>query len=514
MRGVILEHSWGILVGDDLAQRDKSLRILLLAAWLALVLWLLWGHVFWRDEVRGYSLALSGTNVTDMLRNIHGEGHPALWYLILRGAHTLFPYRGVLPVMAAVIGIAAITIFALYSPFRLPIVVMVLFSAYGAFEYVVVARNYGIAALVMFVLAASYGRIKNSLWFGGLLSILCNTNVPSCILAAAFLLFRYIEMLTDRKISNKRDWLIFGGNALAAAVGAALAFITVYPTPNDAAVSPNLSHINASGVIAALLDTHWGFSHLFYLGAIPLAISCLAFIGRPAAFCAAIAAFVALKFFFFFVYESYYRHEILYLVFLISLAWMTANGAGGGWRQKPWVRYPQFLGTSAFIGVLAFQMILLGEPLLQRLRGVPYSHSAGVAKLLRKPALSRAIIMADPDLMLEPLPYYVDNPLWFLRQQRFGKVVSLSENARRRLSLDDILSDADRLHRATGRPVVFLSQPELQEDHDLQQIAMFDDETISSREGVNHFLSSTRLIARFRTPNASNEDYDVYVYPR
>ena len=34
----------------------------------------------------------------EMLRNVHGEGHPALWYLILRGGHDLLPYREVLPI--------------------------------------------------------------------------------------------------------------------------------------------------------------------------------------------------------------------------------------------------------------------------------------------------------------------------------------------------------------------------------------------------------------------------------
>ena len=156
-----------------------------------------WGHVVWRDEVRAFSLALSGSNVVEMLRNVHGEGHPALWYLILRGAHDLFPYREVLPVAGAVLGIAAMAIFAFYSPFRLVHHRPRSVQPAGAFDYVVVARNYGIAALVMFVLAALYGRVRNSLWLGFILAILCNTNVPSCMLAAAFLLFRFVEMLTD-----------------------------------------------------------------------------------------------------------------------------------------------------------------------------------------------------------------------------------------------------------------------------------------------------------------------------
>src|SRR5947208_8323685 len=151
------------LVGGTVILRDRRVRLGLLLIWLVFVIWLLSRHTFWRDEVRAFSLALSGSNVVEMLRNVHGEGHPALWYLILRGGHDIFPYREVLPVAGALIGIAAMAVFAFFSPFRTIIVAAVLFSFYGAFEFVVVARNYGISALVMFVLAALYSRMRNSL---------------------------------------------------------------------------------------------------------------------------------------------------------------------------------------------------------------------------------------------------------------------------------------------------------------------------------------------------------------
>ena len=186
------------LVAEDSTRASRRIRVILFFAWLALALWFCASHIFWRDEVRAFSLALSGANYVEMLRNVHGEGHPALWYLILRGAHDLFPYREVLPVSGAVIGIASMAVFAFRAPFRPLVLAMVMFSFWAAFEYVAVARNYGISALVMFSIAALYGRIRNNLWFGVMVALLCNTNVPSCILAAAFMLFRVIEMLTEK----------------------------------------------------------------------------------------------------------------------------------------------------------------------------------------------------------------------------------------------------------------------------------------------------------------------------
>jgi hypothetical protein len=510
------------LVGGTATLQDRRVRLVMFAVWLALVSWFLSAHVFWRDEVRAFSLALSGSNYVEMLRNVHGEGHPALWYLILRGAHDIFPYREVLPVAGAVIGIAAMAVLTFFSPFRTIIIALVLFSFYGAFEYVVIARNYGISALVMLTLAALYSRVRNSLWFGFILAVLCNTNVPSCILAAGFLLFRFVEILTEESRPTKREWLIFAGNALLAAIGAYVCFRTVYPTFNDAAVSRNLGHISLITILKGLADSGWGFSRLGFSGLLPvdlpfdfmvLAVSCLAFVRRPAALAASVVSLVTLKLFFYFVYYSYYRHEVLYLFFLVSLFWMIAEGAGGRWRERRWYRSAQSVGTVFFIALLVMQTSRLIAPIRLQMIGLPFSRTADVAALLKRPELSGAIVMGDPDTMLEPLTYYVDNPIWFLRQQRFGHVVRLSNNARHELSLTDILADAEQLHARTGRPIVFLSHIKLQDRRPDKFAVMFRDTTVLRPEEVRRFWASTRLIARLR-PAASDEEYDVYVYPR
>jgi hypothetical protein len=521
--GVSLQFFMSPLVGVGAAQPDRRARLLLFICWLALVAWLCSTHVFWRDEVRAFSLALSGSNYVEMLRNVHGEGHPATWYLILRSAHDLFPYREVLPIAGALIGIAAMAIVVFFSPFRTIIVAAIIFSLYGAFEFVAMARNYGMSALVMFLLAATYQRVRNNPWFGLILAVLCNTNVPSCLLAAAFLLFRFVEMLTDGSDHTRRDWLVFGGNALLAAFGAYLCFITVYPPFNDQAVSRNLNHPGISTVISALVDSEWGFAHLAFdplppfkavpLNAILLAISCLGFIRRPAAIAASFAALVAFKLFFYFVYFSSYRHEILYVIFLLSLYWMVANGAGGAWRHRQWHDGAQFVGAGTFVALLLLQTGRLLNPVHMQLNGIPDSRAADVATLLKRPELSKAIVMADPDTNVEPLPYYVDNPIWLLRQQRFGHVVPLSTKGRHELSMDDVLADADRLHRRTGRPIVFLSHIELQDRREERFPHMiFRDATTLRPDEVRRFFSSTQLIAKLWGAG-SDEEYDVYVYP-
>lgn len=504
------------LVGEPPTSRDRRARLLLLLVWCGVVAWLVSDHVFWRDEVRALSLALSGSSFREMLANVQGEGHPALWYLLLRALHELFPYREVLPVAGAMLGFAAMATFAFRAPFRLLIVALVMLSAYGAFEYVVVARNYGISALVMFAIAALYPRIKNSAWLGLLLALLCNTNVPSCILAGFFLLFRFLELVADRASVDRRDWSLFAANMMIAAIGAWLCFIAVYPTANDAAVSSNLASLSLSTLANALVDTKLGFKVMGFwppLMQLLLLASCLAFIHRPAALVASLGAFIAFKLFFYVIYQSGYRHEILYVIFLISLHWMVAEGAGGGWRERRDMKVARLIGLWAFVEILAIQSLMLFEHLRHQAIGIPESRVADVAAMLERPDLRGAIIMGDPDTMLESLPYYADNPTWLLREQRFGRVARLVSNSRSQLTLDHVLADAARLHQRTGRPIVYLSHLNLDRVKRGRARYMFHNVLIVTPDSVARFQGATRQIAKLR-PAGTDEHYDVYVYPR
>jgi hypothetical protein len=82
----------------------------------------------WRDEVRAWSLTLMASNWPDLFRVVHGEGHPYLWYILLRAAHDLFGVREILPALGLAIAVAAAALLALRSSFRIGIIALLLFS--------------------------------------------------------------------------------------------------------------------------------------------------------------------------------------------------------------------------------------------------------------------------------------------------------------------------------------------------------------------------------------------------
>jgi hypothetical protein len=505
---------------------DRVIRIAAFAVWAVAVTYLASVHVFWRDEVRAFTLALRGDTVFDMLRAIHGEGHPALWYLLLRGAHAIAPLRAVLPAVAWTVAVGAMTLLVFRSPLRATVVVLILFGEMGLREYAVSARNYGIAMLVLFAIAWAYPRHRDrGLMLGFLLALLCNTNVPAALLAAALLLFWLIELIGEEGLRWTARYRHFLLNAGLAAIGAALCFVEVFPTVNDAAVTPHPGGIGPAAVLAAIVSLGNSFPAFAprVMGWTPLvsALFSILLVGsvvglakRPAAFLSSLAVLLSFELFFQLVYIGSYRHQALFLVYLIVMYWLAALGHGGRWPASWRIQRPLAMaaraGTALFVMLLALQVPNgLGYAGAEA-SGVPASRSRDFARLLERERLLDATLIADPDVFLEPMPYYVPNPIYLLREQRYGDVVRFTRNARLHLTLDDILSAALMIHARTGKPVVIVLQRHLDPR---APPALFEDgygATFSTDgDQIARFLAATRLLARF-PPAISDESYDVY----
>ena len=155
-------------------------------AWMATVLWLASRHQMWRDEVRALSLAIDPPTLADMFAAIHGEGHPALWYLILRSGHALTGSVLVLPVAALLASAAGMAFLLARAPFEPLVKLLIAGSCFAIVEYPVVARNYGISLLPMFAFAALYdARRTRGVALGLILFVLANTNIHSAVAVVA-----------------------------------------------------------------------------------------------------------------------------------------------------------------------------------------------------------------------------------------------------------------------------------------------------------------------------------------
>ncbi|MGY3446617.1 MULTISPECIES: hypothetical protein [unclassified Bradyrhizobium] len=490
--------------------------LLLLAGWIALTGFQISRHVMWRDEVRALTIALDGDDVIAMLRGLHGEGHPALWYLLLRGAHAAVGRVEVLPGVAFAVGLVTVALLIFRSPLPRPLVLLLITGHALLFEYVVMARNYGISALFLFAIAACYPAHRDrGLVLGVLLLLLANTNVVGAIMAGAFLLFWLLDLLEVHGWRWSPLLTNFAVNAAIATIGVAICAVTMLPTYNDAAAR-DWSH--ASPLTAAILSlvnpgaTSLGalFANLLpsVVGSALLFGATLGLLPRRPAFLAAIAALLLTSLFFAVAANGAYRHAAVFLCFLIALYWIgwskiTATSAG----------LLPAIGRVSLLLVLAVQTAAGINDLRNAATGVVASRSADLGRLIAaRPDLANAIILSEPEYLVEALPYYVGNPLYLARDHRFGSVVIFSRKGKMDGDLGETLRLARELRETRAAPVIILLAYRLD--------AITPDQTYdegkewrtfrASATDLSDFRAATTMIRRFG-PAKSDESFDVYL---
>lgn len=527
--------------GDTGPANRRLIALAMFLVWLGVVSFLAWRHLVWRDEVKALSIALQGNTVFDMLQELRWEGHPAVWYLLLRAGHVLFPHPGVLKLLSISVAAVAVLILVLRAPFTLAFLALILATRFSVVEYSVVARNYGISMLLIFLFAALYERHRNrDCLLGALLFMLANCNVHSALLAGGLLSFWLLDILCDKAADRSRSIRMFLYNATLAAIGVVTCFITVFPTSSDS-IGLDPTNLNFKKIIEAIFLPSLQFNDALVLPGAgrlvtaippltkPLVIlqslilfgSTLGLIRRTGAFLAALTTLVGLSLFFVVVYPGYYRHQALWLVFLIGMYWLALPGRPHGETVspvllKPFVRRLSTAGTLLFVLVLLLQC----KYSAQEIFGIVHkpvaalaNHSDNVISILGgDPDLRQAVIIADPDYLLETLPYYVSNPTYLVREQRYGNIVHFTRAARLELSLGDILASGRRLRQETGRSVVILLSHEIDRSLPAQVYHEgYNWKFITTPEQVRSFQMSTRFLKHHLAPEETDEGYYAYV---
>ncbi|UGY21766.1 hypothetical protein WDM22_14690 [Bradyrhizobium septentrionale] len=496
--------------------------ILLLAGWMALVGFQIARHVMWRDEVRALTIALNGDDPIAMLRGLHGEGHPALWYLLLRGAHAVFGRGEVLPGVAFVAGLVTVALLIFRSPFPRPLVLLLITSHALLFEYVVMARNYGISALFLFAIAACYPAHRDrGVLLGALLLLLANTNVVGAIMAGAFLLFWLFDLLEAHGWRWSPQLTNFAINAIIATIGVAICAATMLPTYNDAAAR-DWSH--ASPLTAAMLSlvnpgaTSLGalFANLLpgIVGSVLLFAATLALLPRRPAFLATIAALLLTSLFFAVAANGAHRHAAVWLCFLITLYWISWRQVTAASISRTWYdRLLPAIGRVSLLLVLAIQSAAGINDLRNAATGVVASRSADLGRLIASRAdLANAVILSEPEYLVEALPYYVKNRLYLARDHKFGSVVIFSRKGRMDSDLGETLRLAHELRNTIGAPVIILLAYRLDE---ITPDRIYDEgkdwRTFrASAAQIRDFRAATTMIRRFG-PARTDESFDVYL---
>ena len=509
-------------------------RYMLFISWACIGLYLASKHVFWRDEVRALSFALQGNNFVEMLVAVHGEGHPALWYVLLRSAHVFWNHPQVLPIVAFVVAALSFWLLVFRSQFSLLLIALILASNFALYEYSVMARNYGISMLILFMIAICYKKYRyRGVMLGILLFLLANCNVHSVILVCSFLMFWFFDSIFEKDVNRKKFLKVFVLNAAIAMLGIIACFLTIYPTFNDAVrtgmgmpdvitfkmlinaiVFPGFSFYHTNSLINLPSEVYYK-----YLATLLLYGSPLVLIKRPSAMFATWATLIVFSCFFRFIYPGSYRHEVLWLVFLISMYWVCCSDEkqvvqkiSNTKNSLLTVNTVKATGYVFLMCLMVMQVELaLFKTIPRVVSGLPESRSRDLGLFIdSKPELKDAIIIAEEDYMLESLPYYINNPTYLMREQKFSRITFFTKKARLNLTLDDILITANNLKTDLAKPVVVLLSHKLNSAAPQVIKEGYNWTLTTTPDQVQHFLKATSFMANFG-PTDSGESYDVYL---
>jgi hypothetical protein len=436
-------------------------RIAIFLAWACAVVAVTARHEPWRDEVRAYMIATSTASLGDLFRELRADGHPALWHLLLRGAHALAPVPAVLPAVSLLVAAAAVVLFVVRSPFGPPVLVLFPFSVFPLYEYSVMARNYGVSLLLCFAFASLYrDRTRWRPLLALILVLLANTNAHAAFLTAALAFVWCVDELREgpepRRVPRAALPIV------AATLGLAFAAWTAFSRP-DVTTHRGLPSTAAS-LRAMVFDGGGGFlaAPLRAPAILDFAVFLLlaaGFARRPSRLFAAAGATLGFYTFFLAVYPGDLRHVGLLLVLFLTLLWIEEDRPPSA-PARPVARDLSRFAFGAVLPVVLAMGVAAGIVKITTDLSRDMSASRPAAAFIKsRPDLSEAVLLGEPDYALEPFPYYVANPIYISREGRYGSWVSFTTKNRDANSLGEILDAAGRIRQETGRPVLLLFQP-------------------------------------------------------
>lgn len=184
---------------DIIIYMKQKENIIILLIWLVIVVIGCFYHEMWRDETQVWCI-VRDMNLSEIFQTTRIEGHPMMWYLlVLPFAKLGFPVESMQIISVAFVFFSLV--FLLYkSPFDILQKVLISFSAGMVYFLPVIARNYALIPLFLFLLAHFYNQRKEKPYvFALLLILLSQTHILMLgFCAIVFLLFA-VEQIKSKK---------------------------------------------------------------------------------------------------------------------------------------------------------------------------------------------------------------------------------------------------------------------------------------------------------------------------
>ncbi|MBQ8886887.1 MAG: hypothetical protein IJY61_04215 [Candidatus Gastranaerophilales bacterium] len=180
-------------------EKTSKTNIFIISLWLVISCITMINHELWRDETQVWCI-VRDLGLIDIFKMARVEGHPLLWYLlVLPFAKLGLPVIS-MQIVSLLLVFSSVVYFTLRSPFTTWFKVLFLFSAGMMYDMSIVARNYCIIPLAIFLLAGFYSeRFKHPYIYSILIILLSQTHALMLGLSGILALIFIIEILKEKK---------------------------------------------------------------------------------------------------------------------------------------------------------------------------------------------------------------------------------------------------------------------------------------------------------------------------
>ena len=284
-------------------------------------------HEPWRDEAQVW-LIVRDSGIRDIFSQLSVQGNLGVWYILLLPFAKLgFPYFTEL-IVHWLVSVSAVSLFQFKAPLNRLIKVLFVFSYYMLFEYGVIARDYMLTILFLFLIATYYSsRFSNPKRYALLIFLLFNTHVLGIGVGVALLIIYFAEVKNKIQNNNKISLAIMSA-------GLIIAFITLFPSSHlavDASVRdsyiPLINREAAWTLLTAIQNAFIPTTYNFVEIKMPLFFSLgllmcfIALLKKPRVF---VLLFISLSWLFYvFITKQYYtRYSGFILVFVVFSLWV------------------------------------------------------------------------------------------------------------------------------------------------------------------------------------------------
>jgi hypothetical protein len=294
----------------------------------------------------------------------------------------------------------------------------------------------------------------------------------------------------------------------------------LFAVPTRATIVTDVYSVSARALINSSVATMLHPAGAFFslvpsrppvVGDLLLYVAVLGLIVRTRLFLVALGGQIALSTLFSVVYPGFYRHQGVFLVFLLSLYWIvvqTSSSADGAQLRRLVFNAGRY---GALPILLYFGLVQAATDVSTDIRFEMSSSKAFGTFLNSSEKYRDAIILPEPGYIVESLPYYASNAIYLPRERRFANRVSFTKAADDKLSLGDLMARARAITSQDGRPVLIVLGHDIDVDARVAGIQRFAYKNVFSWrfEEVAELKRSARLVAEFNAA-IGDENYRVY----